>query len=174
MLIKPVNPFKLDIPLQPDGDIWFLGGDPGKSGAFAITNQLSEVISAIKMDATEQDIWRWISTARANAQNIFALMEKVTGMPTDGRGSLFKFGISYGIMRMAIVASQIPFEERTSSQWQRELRIPKRGSKNKTQHKNVLKRAAQNRFPQCKVTHAVADALLLSDLLRRIRMGELD
>jgi hypothetical protein len=57
---------------------------------------------------------------------------------------------------MALVASGIPFERVTPAKWQRELGCLTKGDK------NVTKRKAQELFPDVKVTHANADALLLA------------
>ena len=87
-------------------------------------------------------------------------------MPKQGVASSFKFGVSYGLLRMALIASGIPWEEITPNQWQKALGCLSRGDKNTT------KARSQQLFPRIKVTHAVADALLLAEFCRRKKTGE--
>jgi hypothetical protein len=57
---------------------------------------------------------------------------------------------------MALTAAQIPFERVRPAAWQKALGCLTGGDK------NVSKRRAQELFPQLKVTHATADALLIA------------
>ena len=57
---------------------------------------------------------------------------------------------------------QDPFEEVAPQVWQKVLGCLSRGDK------NVTKAKAQQLFPAIKVTHAIADALLLAEYARRV------
>jgi hypothetical protein len=57
---------------------------------------------------------------------------------------------------MAIVAAGIPFETVTPQKWQKTLGCLTKGDK------NVSKRKAQELFPDIKITHAIADSLLIA------------
>ena len=88
-------------------------------------------------------------------------------MPGQGVTSMFNFGKSYGNLEAFLVAAAIPFERVTPSVWQREFGLIKKKGETHTQKKNRHKSLAQELFPSVKVTHAVADALLIAEYGRR-------
>jgi len=141
-----------------------LGIDPGASGGIAIVGVVTE---AVKMPDTERDLIELVREYARQADR--AVIERVSAMPGNGVAGMFKFGMSYGALRMALIAVGIPFEAVTPAKWQSGLGVPKRGGKTKTQHKNVLKAKAQELFPALKITHATADALLIAEWGRRNR-----
>lgn len=152
----------------------FIGVDPGASGGIA---SISDTAAALAMPSTDADIWNTLDIHRfGKARDAFAVIEKVqgyAGSPTVG-SAMFKFGASYGGLRMALTAAGIPFEEATPQVWQRGLKIPQRTkAESKTAWKNRLKAAAQRLFPGIKVTLATADALLIAEYCRRKRGGTL-
>ncbi len=148
----------------------FLGVDPGQSGGVAVVNLDGKVIEVFSMPKTERDISDRISTFRGHAH--MAVIEKVHAMPKQGVSSSFKFGMSYGGLRMALIAHRIPFEAVSPGVWQREMGCLMSGrtgpSDNKTAKKNHTKARAQEMFPNCRITHAVADALLIAEYCRRV------
>ena len=154
----------------------YIGVDPGASGGLAAL--CDSVVEFVAMPATEFDIWEWFDTVRDRRDDsVFACIEKVGGFiqgsPQPG-SAMFKFGASYGGLRMALVAAGIPFEEVTPQTWQKALGIPKRAAtESKTQFKNRLKARAQQLFPDHKITLATCDALLLAEYCRRKRTGTL-
>lgn len=131
-----------------------LGVDPGKSGALALVDSLG-AIDVFKLDNTERDIWDCLKEWREKID--CAYIERVSAMPRQGVSSTFKFGTSYGFLRGILIASEIPFEAVTPAKWQRTLGCLTKGDK------NVTKSKAQELFPNIKITHAVADALLIAE-----------
>jgi crossover junction endodeoxyribonuclease RuvC len=116
------------------------------------------------MPATERDVWQWLRPEPDLTYDgqFFAIIEKVHSMPKQGVASSFKFGQSYGFLRGCLVASGIPFEEVSPQVWQKELGCLSKGDK------NVTKARAQSLFPQLRITHATADALLICEYARRL------
>lgn len=142
----------------------YIGIDPGKSGAIAsmtCARGCSPVVSFIKCSDTEHELSDFLMGA--STPSTFAFIEQVSAMPRQGVSSTFKFGQSYGFLRGLLVAHRIPFETVTPAKWQGFMRCRSGGDK------NVTKAAAQRLFPDVKVTHANADALLLAEYARRIR-----
>lgn len=137
----------------------FIGVDPGLSGGLAMVCDTG-LLEAVKMPETEGDLlqalkdWRYCKEVRAT-------LEFVRSSPQMGVVSAFKFGVGYGGLRMALYAAQIPFDEVTPQKWQKVMQCRSGGDK------NVTKRRAQELFPGVKVTHAIADALLLAEYGRR-------
>ena len=140
----------------------YIGIDPGASGGIAMTNDSGHTWTFKLANMTERDVWEELHAVRiSNVDGERAIIEQVHSMPKQGVASTFKFGVSYGGLRMALVAAGIPFESVTPAKWQGFLGCRTGGDK------NVTKAKAQELFPGVKVTHAVADALLLAEYARR-------
>ena len=71
-------------------------------------------------------------------------------------------------MRMALTAAEIPFDIVVPRKWQAALSCLSGGNK------NITKQRAQQIFPNVKVIHANADALLMAEYCRRLKLGQLD
>ena len=144
-----------------------IGIDPGKSGGIAWIED-GEPAQAVKMPETEADLWvlllriRNIEWVRIGVMP-HAIIEKVHSMPKQGVKSTFTFGKGYGSLLMALTAAGIPFEEVPPGTWMKAMGCLTKGDK------NVSKRKAQQLFPHLKVTHAIADALLIAEYGRRSR-----
>lgn len=141
---------------------YYIGVDPGVNGGIAILRSDGDVMCAVKMPATEKDILTVLMLTSARSM---AILEKVSSSPQMGVVSAFTFGRGYGGIRMALAAAMIPFDEVTPGVWQRAMQCLTKGDK------NVSKRRAQELFPAVKVTHAIADALLLAEFGRRREKG---
>ncbi len=142
----------------------WLGIDPGKSGAFAYlpggaANYSTLEVDFIKLSETEYDVAKWLFARRK--QICFAILERVSTNPRDGKVSAFKFGTSYGFCRGLLTAARIPYEEFTPKTWQTKMKCLTRGDK------NVSKAAALRIFPNSRIIHANADAILLTELAKR-------
>ena len=166
-----------------------IGIDPGQNGGLVrLSNgKPSTGLDCIPMPATERDIWDWFRTAGPYGSpprdEIRACIEKVHSMPHQGVSSTFKFGVGYGGLRMALIATGIPFEEVTPQEWQKAFRIPPRKKHKKgretvwdespKQFKQRLRAKAQQLFPQVQVTLFTCDALLIAEFSRRKSEGKL-
>jgi hypothetical protein len=60
-----------------------------------------------------------------------------------------------------LTGEEFPFEEVSPQKWQKAMGCMTKGDK------NVSKAKAQQLFPQLKITHAIADALLIAEYARR-------
>ena len=83
-------------------------------------------------------------------------IEQVHSMPKQGVASSFKFGMGYGGLRMALIATRVTFTTVTPPKWQTAMQCRSHGDK------NITKRRAQELFPSLTITHALADALLIA------------
>jgi hypothetical protein len=150
----------------------YLGIDPGASGGLACLS-LDPVDAVPLGNMTPQDVWHWFHFL-SGRKDVFAAIEKVHAMPGNGVAGMFRFGVGYGELRMALIAAAIPFEEVTPQKWQNSLSIPKRAKgEEAAPWKRRLKAKAQSLFPDVKVTLATADALLIAEWCRRKRTGTL-
>jgi len=139
---------------------FFLGIDPGISGASVVIDREGTFVSYIKGKETLTDQANWFSEFSADVT--FAVIERVHSMPGQGVASSFKFGMSYGCSRMILAYAAIPHEYVTPMSWQKVMKCRTGGDK------NITKAAAQKLFPNIKVTHAIADALLIAEYARRL------
>jgi len=164
-----------------------LGIDPGMSGGIAKLKQDGArwYPSAIPMPSTESAIADRLWTIQEEAQKeeveIICFLEQVQVMPAirrvkgpngekreevnAGIVSTAKFMQGYGFLRGCLISIGIPVEDIRPQAWQRLLGCMTRGNK------NVSKQRAQQLFPTIQITHKIADALLIAEAGRKIRLG---
>jgi hypothetical protein len=174
---------------RPGAFSYFLGIDPGASGALSCLTADGRLLCTPmpEGDDWEEAVWRWVSDFMD--AGAFACVERVGGyirsMPSpDGskerRGgpqpgsAAFKFGRSYGCLRMALVAADVPFYDPAPHRWQPALGIaPKSKSETKTAFKSRLRDLAVELLPGAKITIRAADSALLAVYCRRLMEGSL-
>ncbi len=143
---------------------YIMGIDPGKSGAVATLNLKGELISVDKFgDKTLTDLHELFQIFDMTT-SCFCYIENVHSMPKQGVTSSFNFGKQYGGLLMLLTCFRIPYEKVTPVKWMRALSCLTGGDK------NVSKAKAQELFPGLKVTHAIADSLLIAEYGRRQRI----
>lgn len=135
----------------------YIGIDPGVSGGMAMLNDDGQVISTFTFsEMTGRDICDAIPNRVVGR----ACLEHVNAMPKQGVASTFKFGRSFGLLEGLLIGTETPYRLVRPQQWQKFLRCMSRGDKNAT------KKAAQQRWPKHKITHAIADAMLIAEYCR--------
>lgn len=142
----------------------YVGIDPGVSGGIVTFNEDQPPLLA-KMPETESDIasvFSWM----LDYPRVKALIEEVHGSAIQKPKDAFTFGRNYGFLRACLTAYKIPFDEVRPQVWQKAMGCLTKGDK------NVSKAKAQQLFPQLKITHATADALLIAEYLRRKELGQ--
>jgi crossover junction endodeoxyribonuclease RuvC len=130
-----------------------IGVDPGANGGIAWITDGKACVE--KMPDTLQDLWELLRDI-ASEGDCHAYLESVSSSPQMGVVSSFSFGRGYGNLEMALTAAGIPFERVRPQVWQKALGCMTKGDK------NVSKRKAQELFPDKKIIHATADALLIA------------
>jgi len=151
----------------------YLGIDPGKSGAIiSMTYTDTLKISVFTLKNTPEAIVNWLSQFDNNStvctiERVHAMplwwgksgdtLQNTDGKPKQGITSTFKFGESYGILKGILIALNIKRHEVLSRVWQKQMNCLSRGDK------NITKQRAQELWPTCKITHAYADALLITE-----------
>lgn len=147
-----------------------LGIDIGANGAAVlmddagIINDICQFKNSTPHDIAET-IMEWHSgfAYPAGELPLKAIVENVHSSPAMGVCSAFSFGQSKGFLLGVLTALKIPYEEVTPARWQKELSCLSKGDK------NVTKAKAQTLFPNRKITHATADAILIAEYGRRTR-----
>jgi len=140
--------------------MFYVGIDPGASGAIAVIDAKGVCAATFRLSDTDRDVADFLGAWVGGVG--LAMLERVHAMPKQGVSSTFKFGTSYGFCRGLLAMSGIRYEEVTPSKWQNALGCRSGGDK------NVTKEAAQRMFPDTRVVHANADALLLAEYARRV------
>lgn len=140
---------------------YYLGIDPGKSGGWAMIREHGGACQTIKSGTCNI---KELQTFLCDWKPAFAMLEYVSSSPQQGVRSAFTFGQSYGQIEAILVCCGIPFDRVTPKKWQAAMQCLSGGDK------NVTKRRAQELFPDVKVTHAIADALLLAEYCRRVKL----
>lgn len=140
-----------------------LGIDPGSSGGFAIVSD-NGAATCWPMPDTERDVWESIRHAVGEYDVRMAFIELVRSTPQMGVSSAFTFGRNLGMLRMALVAREVAFQEVSPAKWQRMFSLPtlREAGESITAKKNAHKARAQELYPTLRLTHAVADALLIA------------
>lgn len=140
----------------------FIGIDPGKTGAIAVLNEAGAIIQVEKMPAELRDLFD-ILEAYSNESR--GALEFVRTSPAMGVVSAGTFMRNYGHCEMALTAARVPYYDVHPSRWQRYLDCLTKGDK------NVTKAKAAELWPDHKITHAIADALLIAEWCRRKHVG---
>jgi crossover junction endodeoxyribonuclease RuvC len=134
-----------------------LGVDPGLSGALAFLNGKALIIhdmptlkagTGSKRIVDEDELARIIDDMNGPGMVSHAYIEKVGAMPGQGVTSMFSFGTSYGLVRMAVAANFIPRTYPTPKEWKKALGVPAskdgarlRASQLMPQHAHMWQRA---------------------------------
>jgi len=144
--------------------MYIVGIDPGKSGGVAfvsVENPYHDFWACSRTHMTEKDIVDELGSQAMSISRVF--LEKVHSMPKQGVVSAFTFGTDYGFYKGVLAALKLSYVEVTPQAWQKELKCMSKGDK------NVTKRKAQQVFPaHKKITHAIADSLLIAEYGRII------
>lgn len=141
-----------------------IGIDPGQSGGIGVIDTFDRSAWAISMPETETDLATEMR-AMVSSRTAVVYIERVSAMPKQGVSSTFKFGVGYGLLQGVTAALEIRRTFVLPRTWQSALCCLSGGDK------NVTKRRAQELFPDLKITHAIADALLIAEYGRRVECG---
>lgn len=150
----------------------YIGIDPGGGGGIAILDDRAAAncleVHTFNMPSTDRDVLETL--APYTNMRARAVLEHVWSIP--GQGGAFAFGVNVGLLRMALTAARIPFDQVIPRKWQKLLGVVYPQGAGDTEKKNITKARAQQLFPLCKVTHAIADALLIAEYCRRLERSD--
>ena len=129
-----------------------IGIDPGASGAISFTstdNKIRKKNGVTPYKCHELIHGRTIickMSKTAYHKETIAYIEKVHAMPHDGRSSLFKFGVNYGVWLGILDAEEIRTIEVSPQKWMRwwETKLGIKLPKEKKDRKNKVKEIASN------------------------------
>lgn len=148
------------------GNLLWMGVDPGWSGGIAVVS--TQGVVAVSPASTEHQAWDFIQSFVG--KDIRAVIERVHAMPGQGVSSMFKFGMSYGMLRGMLIASRITFTEALPQRWMKMYGISKVKGEKSTVWKNRLRQLSLQLYPYShllkhltgKQSKAVSDAVLIA------------
>lgn len=155
---------------------FIMGVDPGTRGGISIVSQHGCTYMAISMQKmTCRDIVDTVIEFNRNYSIISCTIEDVgcvmlpftKSSPIVALKPTAKLNYSYGLLVGCINTLKIPLQRVRSKAWQNELSCNKTKSK-KSDMKKITKAKAQELFPDTKITHDIADALLIAEYGRRM------
>lgn len=145
--------------------MYYIGIDPGVSGGAALLDATGKHIDAFKFkDMTDHDIAEAFREW-SGFGDVQCVIEKVHSMPKQGVKSTFNFGRNFGFLVGCLTVLKIPFDFVTPNKWQTALQCQTKGDK------NITKAKAQRLFPKLKITHALADALLIAVYCQNLNLN---
>ena len=132
--------------------------DPGSGGGSAYFNESKGEI-VLRRFTTESEFLSFVKDMGAGVEAVVEDVPRFVSSATS-TSSAFKLGYNYGFHVGCLRGYEYPVNLVKPQVWQRGLSglRPKMGY---TARKRVLKDNASRLFPSLKVTHAVADALLI-------------
>ena len=113
---------------------YYLGIDPGISGAIAVLDENEDIVQIFDMPTLEVVSGK-SKKQRVNPQSIVselrlfkdqrieALIEQVNAMPNQGVTSMFSFGRSLGILEGVLAGLDIPYSLVTPSVWKKRMQV---------------------------------------------------
>lgn len=144
-----------------------MGIDPGVRGGLAVlkSNGFILRVQAFRPQMTQKELVAAVKSgvdALRQYGGDACFIEKVGYMPGDGGKGANTFGRIDGLLRGAALAYGLDVRDVSPMLWQSRMNCLSGGNK------NVTKRRAQELFPyEAKITHAIADALLIAEYGRR-------
>jgi len=113
---------------------YYLGIDPGISGAIAVLDENEDIVQIFDMPTLEV-ITGKSKKQRVNPQSIVSelklfkdqriegLIEQVNAMPNQGVTSMFSFGRSLGILEGVLAGLDIPYNLVTPTVWKKRMNV---------------------------------------------------
>lgn len=143
-----------------------MGVDPGVSGGLAVLRGDGTLIymrgfSGAMLHGELIDVMKCAIGLLKAQDSRECFMEKVGFIRGDGGKGAFTFGTINGLLRGCSLALNVTVHDVYPALWQSRLECLTGGNK------NVSKRRALELFPGERITHAVADALLIAEYGRR-------
>lgn len=151
-----------------------LGIDPGKAGGFAAWD--GSTTKAIPYPDTEGDTLQAIIDFGSEGGERVAVVESQQGVVGPNirvsSASMFTFGRGYGFLLGVLQTLNWQLHLVRPMAWQKALALgTKKSHGGNTPWKNHLKAHAQRLYPDLKVTLKTADALLILEYARRMRLN---
>lgn len=142
----------------------YIGIDPGVSGGVAVLHEDGSIADVSKMP-TDRAVLLGFLRSHSKIEDCRGALEFVRTTPQMGVVSAGTFMRNFGHCEMALTAADVPYYEVHPLRWQKLMECRTHGDK------NISKARAAHLWPRHKITHAIADALLIAEWCRRNTLG---
>jgi hypothetical protein len=136
----------------------YCGIDIGNNGGVAVISQDGNFVDCQKLKCSNDKICKFL---KKYSKNSYFFVEHVHSSPQMGVRSAFTFGQNFGFILGSLTSFGVGFELISPQKWQKKLNCLTKGNK------NITKNLAQELFPDVKITHYIADALLIAEYGRK-------
>ena len=144
--------------------MYFVGIDPGKSGAFVVLHEAEVFYYGKFSKFAVLNMAHQLSHAHENTK---CCIEKVHAMPKQGTVSMFSFGENFGWLKGVLDMAGISYQEIPPQTWKKEFNL--------NSDKNNSIEVAMQLFPKMnlvpegarKPDNNIAEALLMAEYARR-------
>ena len=148
--------------------MYYIGLDPGKSGAFAILRSThGRTDLQAHGDFDKASIVSLFAAVAHMPEGAICCLEKVHAMPKQGSVSMFSFGENYGWLKGVLDACRIPFQEIPPQTWKKEFGL----NSDKVKSIEVCRQLFPNAElipPNCRKPHdGIAEAILMAVYAQR-------
>ena len=152
---------------------YFMGIDPGASGAAVIINDSLEISAYWDCPADEQALAESFRTpSLSNFRPTLCVIEQVHAMPGQGVSSTFKFGRNFGVWLGCLAMCRLSYRLVTPQAWQKGLINKNDGPDAKTRSLAVARRTwPQETIFKRQKDNGRADAALMAIHARKIFYG---
>ena len=146
-----------------DVDIVCFCIDPGINGGIAAITIKSqeETTEVMRFPKNLQDAWEFLIDSFASGRDASIYVEHVHSFPGQGVASTFTFGRNLGQWEGLISASGCPMNFVSPRKWMDFYNTKKRLTRK--ERKRYLRGAAEELFPNVKMTFNISDALLIAN-----------
>lgn len=145
---------------------YFVGIDPGKTGALAIVNGNNHAVCVLDYSENEKS---FISEVKAVLECVYpelVAIELVRSAPGQGVASTFKFGANWGFWRGLILGLGYAIIDVRPQTWYAKHRLRKKTSKSDKPSLELARERYPNIDLKLQKHNGRADALLLADYAR--------
>lgn len=154
--------------------MFVVGIDPGKNGALAVCNLSTDHTDYYKLPETQEETWMLWNGYKDKTSLV--VVERISPRIEQGVRRITTSCVRFGWLQMMLLTPDRTWEVSfvTPAQWYKSLAMTKRWPRGYTEEQRYKERKAFNklkateRFPELKVTHTNADALLICAYAKKI------
>lgn len=152
--------------------MYYLGIDPGESGAFALLENTDvRIVKTFQDVGNVTDLMPFLDCVNFlmhEQQATKCCIEKVSSMPKQGVTSMFTFGQNYGWLLGVLDLGEIPYQTVTPKTWKKEFGLNSDKAKSIEVCRRLFPEVSLLRTPKCRTPHdGMAEALLMAEYARR-------
>ncbi len=97
-------------------NVWWLGIDVGRNGAFAVWNPAKDKLHLRNMPPTPQGVYD-LCKGIADLDIALCMVEKPIYMQASGVKNVSVMAFNYGVLYLSLTLTQIPFKEVAPKRW---------------------------------------------------------